>query len=225
MKKTIGILLVTMLATAGNDLFAQIYLGGRFGGMYRGRIYRQRPPIKQQNPNLPKFEPTVNISVGYGFPNLDKYELPAMYNYYKGTYTQSGPVTGAIDYQFSRYMSIGALVTHGKVSVPYYDYNNSATPAVNGSLENWSFMLNLVRYMPVNSTKVSPYFRTAIGVNSWTQNFSDASGNKINLNGNPSDLAYQVGFGAKFNMSKNAGIFIEAGYGKYILHGGLALKF
>jgi hypothetical protein len=39
------------------------------------------------------------------------------------------------------------------------------------------------------------------------------------------DLAYQVGLGANFKLSPNAGFFIEAGYGKYILNGGLSLKF
>jgi len=38
-------------------------------------------------------------------------------------------------------------------------------------------------------------------------------------------LAYQVSFGAKFHLSKEAGLFLEAGYGKYILNGGLALSF
>ncbi len=49
---------------------------------------------------------------------------------------------------------------------------------------------------------------------------------KINLGGTrPTDLAYQVGIGAKFKLSKNAGIFAEAGYGKYIVQGGVFFKF
>ena len=85
-------------------------------------------------------------------------------------------------------------------------------------------MLDLVRYMPLSRT-VSPYFRTAIGINSWKQDYSDASGSKMYFGATPSDLAYQIGLGAKVNLSEHAGVFVEAGYGKYILHGGLALKF
>ena len=85
-------------------------------------------------------------------------------------------------------------------------------------------MLDLVRYFPVNE-KITPYLRTAIGVNSWNQEYSDANGNKLPIV--PIDLpdfAYQLSFGAKFHLSKNAGIFIEGGYGKYILNGGLSFK-
>ena len=125
---------------------------------------------------------------------------------------------------FSRNMSIGVLVTHGNVSVPYYSYNEPSSPVFTGSLENWSVMLNFMRYIPATE-KISPYLRTAIGINTWQQSYTDAQGNKINMDGTPSQLAYQVGLGANFYLSKNAGLFLEAGYGKYILHGGLTFKF
>ncbi|MBC7935860.1 MAG: hypothetical protein H7Y86_10970 [Rhizobacter sp.] len=188
------------------------------------RVARQGQQKKLQRikQNLPKFEPTVNISFGYGFPNLDKNEFPEYYNLYKGSINQTGPFTGSVDYQFSRKASIGLLVTHGKVSTPYYDYSNAS--ALSGSLINWSFMLNLIRYMP-GAKKVTPYIRTAIGINAWEQNYTDVDGNKINPPTIPGDFAYQVGLGAKFILSKNAGFFLEAGYGKYILNTGLAVKF
>jgi opacity protein-like surface antigen len=162
--------------------------------------------------------------VGYGFPNLDKNELPEFYEAYKGTASQNGPITGAIDYQFSRRASIGVLATHGEVKVPYYDYNNSAIRAMTGSLDNWSFMLNMMHYLSAGKT-VTPYIRTAIGINAWKQEFKDASGNKINEPVFASDFAYQAGLGAKFALSKNASLFAEAGYGKYIVQGGISLKF
>lgn len=176
--------------------------------------------------NLPRFQPTVNLSFGYGFPALDKDFLPEFYEAYRGDITQTGPITGALDYQFSRVMSIGVMVTHSKVSAPYYDYySSSADPAFTARLNNWSFMLNITRYIPV-SAAVTPYLRTAIGFNSWEQTYTDPNGNKAPVI--PADLpdfAYQAGIGARFNLSKNAGIFLEAGYGKYIAHGGLTLKF
>ena len=42
---------------------------------------------------------------------------------------------------------------------------------------------------------------------------------------NISDFAYQASIGTRFNMSPNAGFFIEAGYGKYIISGGLKMSF
>lgn len=218
------LLLITFLSvySATN---AQVFIDGRIGGRFGGGGYRtQRPRRTALKRNEPKFEPVVTVSIGYGFPNLDKTQLADYYNYYKGTATQTGPVTGSIDYQFNRTTSIGLLVTHGTVNMPYYDYNNSSAPSMNGSLDNWSYMLNFVRYMPASKT-VTTYIRTAIGINSWTQNFTDVSGNKVSPQTVPSDLAYQIGLGAKFRLSKNAGLFVEAGYGKYILHGGLSFKF
>ncbi|MEP6674828.1 MAG: outer membrane beta-barrel protein [Ferruginibacter sp.] len=194
-------------------------------------IYERRPPRyrMQQRPQRRQkeeaFQPSVNISVGYGFPNGDKYLLPSYYNAYSGTISQNGPITGSIDYRFNRRMSIGALITHGTVNAPYYDYSNSGIPAFNYKMENWSFMLNIMKYMP-GSKNVTPYFRTAIGINSWKQDYTDAAGNKIAMPAaDLPDLAYQVGLGAQIKMSNNAGFFLEAGYGKYILHGGVTLKF
>ena len=223
MKNAVGLLLLFMTAAEFNPAHAQVYYMRAYPGGGYHRVYKKRPQQKQ-DPGLPKFEPTVNVSFGYGFPNLDKYQLPIFYNYYMGPYSQTGPVTGAVDYQFNRVVSVGVMVTHGRVSVPYYEYNN-VFPSLRGSLSNWSFMLNLVRYMPVASPKITPYFRSSIGVNSWQQNFTDAGGSKVNMSLYPSDFAYQVSMGAKFNLTKNAGMFLEAGYGKYILQGGLAFKF
>lgn len=212
---------ILAVASGFNSAQAQIILrGGRMG---MGRMYHRKPQLPR--PQLPKFDPVVHISVGYGFPNLDKNELPVLYNYYRGTFSQSGPITGSIDYQFNRNLGIGVLITHGKVSAPYYDYSNTTTPALNGTLNNWSFMLNIMRYLPVTGTKITPYLRTAVGVNSWEQNFTDANGAKVNMNVIASDLAYQVGLGTRFYLSKNAGLFAEIGYGKYIVQGGLSFKF
>jgi opacity protein-like surface antigen len=217
MKKYAVIVIVLTLFAASSQ--AQF----RYG--YRNRMMGQRRPSPQRS--LPKFKPSVNITFGYGFPNLDKDELLNFYNFYKGSVSQTGPVFGTVDYQFSRSMSVGLMVSYGKASVPYYDYNAPASDpaAMTGKLENWSVMINFVRYLPVGTTKITPYMRTAIGINTWSQSYLDQSGNKTVNTDDPASLAYQVGIGAKFNFSKNTGLFLEAGYGKYILSGGLAFKF
>jgi opacity protein-like surface antigen len=198
--------------------------GFGYGPMMYGGGYRPHPR-RQQNENLPSFKPTLNISLGYGFPNLDKNELPEFTNMYLGTTTsQLGPLNGSIDYRFSRNMSLGIMVTHGTITAPYYNYGSSSTPALTASLNNWSVMLDFIHYIPA-SEHVTPYIRTAIGVNSWQQNYTDDQGNKVNMDGSPSDLAYQIGLGANFYVTKNYGLFLEAGYGKYILQGGLTFRF
>ena len=180
----------------------------------------RRPPRRNQ----PPFVPNVNVSVGYGFPDLDRNYLPDFYGFSRGNSSQSGVITGSINYQFSRKMSIGVMVAHGQVSAPYYDYY-STSPDFTGRLEAWSFMVNIVRYIPIG-VAVTPYIKTAIGVNSWQQEYKDPDGNKEAVTAaDPPDLARQFALGARFRISRQASLFVEAGYGKYILNSGFSVKF
>jgi len=205
------------------------------GGVYIERGYRRPPPRQMQRyphrQKAPAFQPTVNLSFGYGYPNLDKNYFPDEFygavNAYRGNqFSQTGPFTGALDFQFSLYNSIGVMGTYGKVSVPYYDYSsNASNPVFTGDMKSWSVMLNMMTYFPGYQT-VSPYIRTAIGLNNRTENYTYPDGSKAVVGGSDiSDLAYQVSIGTKFNLSSNAGFFIEAGYGRYIVNGGLSFKF
>src|SRR3954466_6386452 len=146
MKKSLPIL-ITLLVAISIAGEAQYYYYGK--PRMRMHVHRKPPPPAQNYPKRPSFQPTLNLSIGYGFPNLDKDQLAQFIDAFKGTATQKGPITGAVDYQFSRNMSIGVMGTYGKVTVPYYDYNsNSSSPAFTGSLENWSVMFNLLSFMP-----------------------------------------------------------------------------
>lgn len=202
--------------------YSQVYIYPGMPHYYRPRPQRQYRPVREPQPH---FDPFVELSVGYGFPNLDKTNLPSYNEAYHTGISQMGPLAGSLNYRFSQHASIGLLVTHGTVNAPYYSYNNStAAPLFNAKLDNWAFMLNLINYLPGNKV-VSPYTRIAIGVNSWQQNYTDASGNKLAMQPvNLPDLAYQLSLGAKFKLSKNTGFFMEAGYGKYIVEGGLTFK-
>ncbi len=227
-KYMLGILLAGSMALSQQSS-AQVGIGigvgprmgfGGYGGGY-GRPYPRRTQNREKQP---KFTPIVNFSVGYGYPSLDKDQLASFYQYYRGPVSDQGAITGALDVQYDRTGSIGLLVSHDFLRAGYYDNADLSSPAaVNGTLENWSVMLNLVRYMPV-SEHFSTYLRTAIGLNFWDERYKDPNGNKLPISTNPTQLAYQVGLGAKVYVSKNTGFFVEAGYGKYILHGGLTFR-
>ena len=202
---------------------ALVFIAGTANAQFRryGGRMRRYPP--QERRYAPPYTPSASVSIGYGWPNLDKDQLYQFYNFAQGPASQNGVLHGSFDYRYSRTASIGVAVSHGKVSAPYYDYNStSTTPTLNGSLENWSAMLNIIRYMPVSRT-VEPYIKTAVGVNIWTQDYADQNGYKVPLQ-NPNAFAYQASLGVKFNLDKHSGLFIEAGYGKYILGGGLTFR-
>lgn len=212
-----GILLGFILVACFYESDAQY--GGRFGrSRERDQEYR-RKRIKE----LESFKPSFNVSVGYGFPNLDKYLLADFYDYYSGSGTQSGPIIASIDYHFTPRMAIGIMVNYGKVSRPYYDYY-TGEQEFTGSLTNTAVMLNLTRYMGM-SQKIMPYTRTAIGVNTGQASYQTSDGSTFADAGDATSLAYQVGLGVKFNAGKHGGFFVEAGYGKYILSAGLSMKF
>jgi hypothetical protein len=84
-------------ASAQVGIFGPGYPRGGYGSPYPsrtpGRVIRQPQP---------KFDPVVHFSLGYGYPNLDANELAGFYNYYRGPVTQTGPITGAVDIQYSR---------------------------------------------------------------------------------------------------------------------------
>lgn len=217
------------------DAHSQVHIGVGVGPAYPYSPYGgygygyPRPPHyprqrQQKGQQEPPFKTQVHFSLGYGFPNLDKDQMAQFYGYSQANITQTGPVTGALDVQFSRTSSIGLMVSHGETSANYYQYDNYQQPAdITGRLRNWSVMLNLVNYIPA-SERITPYIRTAIGLNIWDQQYTDYQGNKLNYIDEPPQLAYQVSLGSKFYFTKNSALFIEAGYGKYILHGGLSFR-
>jgi len=235
MKKQITVLAILMILISG-------VAEAQYSGVYMQKGYRKPPPrYQKQKQNrgkqnysqrkAPTFHPTVNLSLGYGYPNLDKDYFPDEFTgaltAFKGTqFSQTGPLTGALDFQFSRYNSIGVLGTYGKVSVPYYDFStNNPLPYFNGEIKSWSVLLNMMTYFP-SYESVSPYIRTAIGMSNRTEDYTYADGSKAIVGAEDiTDLAYQVSIGTRFNMSPNAGFYIEAGYGRYIVNGGLTFRF
>ncbi len=93
--------IVSFCYIAAADAQIGIFMGPRMGfGPSYGYPHE---PRRHQNQNLPPFKPTLNLSFGYGFPNLDVNELPIFTKLYRGSVSsQMGPVTGTIDYRFAR---------------------------------------------------------------------------------------------------------------------------
>ncbi|HVZ26078.1 MAG TPA: hypothetical protein VG842_08490 [Sediminibacterium sp.] len=216
---------LTVLAPASAQVRIGVGVGPAFGyGGYYGGMRRVYPRRRVSNEKLPPFKPIVRLNIGYGFPNLDANQFAGFYGAYRGPVTQTGPVTGSLDVQYNRTASIGLLVSHGTANTTYYSYNDpGGTPLYNASLNSWSVMLNLVQTIPTGSG-ISPYIRTAVGLNIWDSHYQDGSGNQLGGIPDPSQLAYQLGLGVRFPVSHHTGLFLEAGYGKYILQGGLSFQ-
>jgi opacity protein-like surface antigen len=206
-----GMFLGLVLLTFFYEGYSQY--GRRYGGGYRRERMRE----------LAAFKPSLDISIGYGFPNLDRYLLADFYDFYPGSATQTGPLIASLDYHFSRRSAIGIMVNYGKVKQPYYNYY-TGEHEFNGELTNTAVMLSFIRYMGF-SQKIMPYTRTAIGFNTGDSKYLYPDGSKYADILEGTTLAYQAGIGVQFNPGKHGGFFVEAGYGKYIVAAGLKMKF
>ncbi|MDB5230704.1 MAG: porin family protein [Chitinophagaceae bacterium] len=209
------------------------FVQAQYGRVYGGNGgYGQQPPQYPRNngrqQNYGPFQPTVGFSLSYAYPNADANQLYQFNRYDQGKTTSNGRVNAALDFRFTRTASLGLMASYGKVSAPYYSYNNfSDMPDMTGSLESFSVMLNYQQYFQtgVAGSFFSPYMRTAIGFNSWSQDYRDATGAKLNYSTTDLPvLAYQASIGADLKLGQNTSFFIEAGYGKYLLNAGLSFK-
>jgi hypothetical protein len=210
-EKLIYLLLLSLFVTTSNAQVV-VHRGPGLNSDQKGNLFI-----------APVFKPFVNIFIGYCYPNVDQNYLPRYEEMYPGHISQAGPLMAALDYQFNRKTSIGIIITWGDVRTSYYD-SSSHQEIFTAKLSSWSCMLDVVRYIPVNQ-KVFPYIRTAIGINSWNQDYTDIDGSKASVK--PvilPRLAYQAGVGAKFIVVGNVAVFIEGGYGKYVFDTGLSVK-
>src|ERR1700749_4452560 len=104
----------------------------------------------QKNLFLPStFKRSVTIFIAYGFPNVDENYLPRYEHMFHGNISQAGPLLAALGYQFSRRVSLDAIIIRGIVSTPYYDYSSPTQQMFIAKFYNWSFMLDVVRFIPV----------------------------------------------------------------------------
>ena len=70
---------------------------------------------------------------------------------------------------------------------------------------------------------MNPYLRTAAGVNIWDQTYTEvANGKPMDYVTEPGKFAYQASLGAQIKLSKNAGYFLVARYGKVLAGQGMA---
>lgn len=218
-----------------NNINAQVRIGMGLGRSFGGGFGRQRNSQRnQQNRNqnnryqdTTKFTPSIHFNFGYALPNLDKNTIlnNISTNYYIGNISTQNPINFGINYQFNRSSSIGLMATKASVNIPFYSNISQANPDFVSNIDNWSLMLNYTSYFDTKSKVLTPYLKTAVGLNLWNQNSFDNNNNKLNINYNLPDFAYQISIGTNIYINKNFGFFVEAGIGKYILNTGLSFKF
>lgn len=218
-RKNISLFFITafLITTTTN---AQIIVRTRSGITVLKQV-RQNKHRKDE-----KFKLHFHVSTGYGIPNVDQSYLPEYYSFSRSRIYEKGPFTGSLDLQLNKKTSVGLLVTSGSVSAAYHNYNpNSPLQEFTGRFDNYSVMFSLNRYLTVNS-KIIPYTRIAMGVNLWKQSYIDSDGANADVSQvDLPELAFQASVGVKLKIVRAIALFVDAGYGKYILNAGFSFSF
>lgn len=176
------------------------------------------------------------LSVGIGGPNLVKklFELSATDGFSEeadAKVTGVGPYHVKYEYGVSKHIGIG--LSAGFVTVGYdrafqgYDYvNNVSVPAKETfSLTNFVFVPRINFHMGSNKY-VDPYFGLGAGYQLYNLKYTNTDPSGLSTFAFPaSGLAMEVVFGTRIMFSQNLGIYIETGYAKSLMQGGLTLKF
>ncbi|HTJ10472.1 MAG TPA: hypothetical protein VL547_00525 [Dinghuibacter sp.] len=157
----------------------------------------------------------VSFSVGAGLPNLDTRYLPAFDGMSMGGVTRSAVVTGSLMCRVTRRLEAGVTTTYGSVSASYSEPGSVGFSGFSGKLEDWTIMATLQRTFPMGR-RVSAYIKTALGAHLWTQSYTEP-GASADL----PVLAKQVCGGVRLRCLRRAGLFVEAGYGEYVVLGGI----
>lgn len=160
----------------------------------------------------------VSLSLGAGFPNLDTRYLPAFDGMSMSGATGSAVVSGSLTCRVTRRLEAGVTTTYGSVSASYSEpgsVGSAGFPGFSGKLEGWTIMATLQRTFPMGR-RVSAYIKTALGAHLWTQSYTEPG-----VSADLPVLAKQVCGGVRLRCLRRAGLFVEAGYGEYVVLGGI----
>lgn len=177
---------------------------------------------------------TVAITVGYGFPDLDRTSLRSSYNFYgyNGTTIRGfGPLLlkgdyGIVKFKWGHTVGAGLVVGFNTNTINYFYSNNlwketdRYTTIVIGARGSYHFF---------TKEKIDCYANIGLGmnINSHTESTTDPRGftNSGSVSKRPGVYeAFTVGI--RYYFSKNFGVYAEAGWDMSTpVQGGIALKF
>lgn len=170
------------------------------------------------------------VSLAYGFPNLGAVVLNTYEDYNAYSVSGIGPIHLKYDYALSDKISLGVSIGYvsfkAKWTYDYYDYNTFTTQAYDESWTGSSLgILARFNYHFATSEKLDPYVGLGAGYNSWTFKFESDYPGAIESSLVLPPIGFEGGVGVKYFFSDNVGAYLELGYGKSLLQGGIAFKF
>jgi predicted porin len=177
---------------------------------------------QQKKTSFPFIKKDQFISVQYGFPNTIKNSLESVFGFSQTNKKSFGPLSIAYEYHVNELMSVGVSISYGTYSADYKDVIGAGL-AFKGTLRNTALLLQSTKYFE-SDKKALLYAKGSIGINLWSGEYKKTDGTDFKNFNAPTPLGYNAVVGVKYGFNKNTYGYLEAGYGKYIVAAGLALK-
>jgi opacity protein-like surface antigen len=180
-------------------------------------------------------EGSMAATLGYGFPNLGKSILSAGDYYEDEKIFGVGPMHARFEYGLTDRFGIGVSInfaTFGHTWNETYDVYNSTTGLYTSTTYEYeekvtslAFLIRFNRHFEV-SDKVDIFSGFGLGYNSWKATYSSNNPNDTNESISfPIPIGMEATLGVRFYFTDNIGAYIEAGWAKSIIQGGIAFKF
>ncbi|MEO5643543.1 MAG: hypothetical protein ABIQ40_12760 [Bacteroidia bacterium] len=171
------------------------------------------------------------ISIGYGFPNLGKSIFNTYNTYNDFKVSGFGPMHVKYEYGVSDKIGIGVSVNIVTFKVAWteapYSYSDS-TVAYEHRIKSSAYSaLARLNIHFATQEKIDPYWGIGIGYSGRKYTYSSDDPNYtsgIALT-NPIPIGFESTLGCRFFFTENIGAYIEVGFSKSIVQGGLVAKF
>ena len=170
------------------------------------------------------------ITVGYGFPNVGKSVLKTYESYAGYKVSGFGPLSVKGEYALSDKIGFGLSVNYVSFAATWIEDGTDA--AGNTIPYTYTFSRSSVSVLGrmnihfATSEKLDPYWGVGAGYRTGSYKFTS---NDPFYTGNITFPTIPFGFettiGLRYYFSDNIGAYVEMGYAKALIQGGLALKF
>lgn len=233
MKKIYVIAIASMIS--GGAIFAQQTMPQAFADRTRTVVAHESSIEKAVEASMRKKKASAFgqgksiISVGYGFPNIGKaiFNVYDIYTDFK--VTGIGPMHLKYEYGVSDKIGMGLSVNLVTSKVSWMEpgyYNDSISYEHRIKSTAYSILARMNIHFATQA-KIDPYWGFGLGYSGrkWTYSTDDPNDlNAVSLK-NLIPLGFESTIGCRFYFTDNIGAYLEAGFSKSIVQGGLVAKF
>jgi opacity protein-like surface antigen len=234
MKKIYVIAIASMIS--GGAIFAQQAMPQAFAAHTRTVVARESSIDKAAEASMRKKKASAFgqgksiISIGYGFPNIGKaiFNVYDIYTDFK--VTGFGPMHVKYEYGVSDKIGMGVSVNIVSSKVSWIESGYGSNDSLSYEHRIKSNAYSILARMNIHfatQAKIDPYWGFGLGYSGRKYTYSSDDPNDLQVIAlkNLIPIGFESTVGCRFYFTDNIGAYIEAGFSKSIVQGGLVAKF